>query len=1590
MRRWGFWRGDIRHASAASWIVAGLLIGLIGLSSVAWSTAPADADAALIAPSLSATFYPVQDTFLDQTQPTTSFGASTGLFVGADEFLQEAYTLVRFDISSIPANATIQSAYLELYLYHVYGGLSQTLCAYRVTSAWSNSATWNSRPAHLTTCYSPTSVGSGNDDSWVRWSDLRTPVDAWRSNAASNFGLAVKLQTKTMGDKLFYSSETAYRPRLVVTYVLPTATATATATPTRTRTPTATATATATPTRTLTATATATPTRTPTPTATATPSPAATATPTRTPALTPTPTRTPQATHTPTATHSPTRTATATASPTAAPVGGTHSRLRFDRTRYRPDDSDCVTVEVRDPDENRDRSRAETLQADVVDMYPAAAATGDREKVSLQETGPDTGIFLSACLPVRAGSASRGDGILQAAPGNIISAIYQDPDNPASAQTPEEVLARFDMSADNAVIGGGRGTGRFTISINPAILPASHAKTPGARPDEPSRPLGMLLSAGRFPLVFGEDQIVFPPSGQDELGAFLERRQARVVETVELAGSGQGAGPMTYSLVRLDPQQGDLAELAYLAELAGAQGAYTFSSENAARLLAIVLEEQIGGLAVTHNPVVWQLGAPVTREGGDANGFAQSWFLPPEVRLREAILYLDLTDRNLSHAVDVAFVDGGFAGPDDYATGGGNPDFGLAFGDIVQGDCTADDCRGSAAGAYPNYGLCAGGGGPGCAWHGTLVFGVAGAVGNNGAGAMGVAGHARSFDGRDGAAGLIRPLFFKTGLPYMTSTARGIGAATNHGPDIINISSGFACEPFMDMDICHAETRWAIAATCEALALGLDFLVGPVLGGLVHQLGCGPILGLFYLSGVADEDALATATARAADAGILLVASGPENVNFLGIEMGPFDATDIDFRPCTFSGVTCVGAINEGRAPAPYNTYGPGIDIWAPGGFMSTAIPGGGSETEYFSGTSAAAPFITGVAAMMKAANHGLSSAEIKSLLMTTSAPLARAPQDGCTHLGDGSCVGHVDVLAAVQAAGGVALSCTGWDERPDAPANDSFADATFLGELSPAAGSIVEVIRRGDLAIHALGRKADPAAPAVADEDWYTFVVTATTGGSALRVSLTTPEGLGVLTSQALRLTSDGDLFELTPPHPAGEPYIVSGISPRARYAVKITAADPVARNDSCYGGSTLHIELAAAPDADRYAGNTSPEHAATPNVWQHTDWLCSDEVRRALHNADLRCPDVFENGLAARSATDLWTMHIPDLTMHLATLADYFRIHIPDPGNPADDGHADIRPRTGPFRDPAPVPLPECALVQRQELGPAGVNRTINIAVTGKLTAAVIPGPNALSTRGVDPTDESLRFYRRADGAWTADPGLGSPVGPALVKTIVCPRSREELTELLFSFGERDAPFRSLFATGGYALDLTYRIEVERDLPDWLSWLPGGDDSPRYAGRLPCLTGSLPGLNSFPFCDADDSGLARLRVDHPLDARQRLTCPADGPGCGEFLSFRWGITARPLDLQLMTETPLQVRLFDAAHGLVAEAIPMNTVLAEPDAGEAAAGVAAPHRQRLYVSALPPGLYVLEITGPAAAYTVAFQPPEIRPAGRQFLPLVR
>ena len=127
------------------------------------------------------------------------------------------YTLIEFDLSLLPENATIQSAVLNLY-YTIHN--CPFINAYRVTSSWDEAtATWINQPTIDDTLAVPGVLGSEGFDTW----DITTFVQGWDAETYDNFG--IELRGPSSGDFLYstfhssdYVDDSSLRPKLIITY----------------------------------------------------------------------------------------------------------------------------------------------------------------------------------------------------------------------------------------------------------------------------------------------------------------------------------------------------------------------------------------------------------------------------------------------------------------------------------------------------------------------------------------------------------------------------------------------------------------------------------------------------------------------------------------------------------------------------------------------------------------------------------------------------------------------------------------------------------------------------------------------------------------------------------------------------------------------------------------------------------------------------------------------------------------------------------------------------------------------------------------------------------------------------------------------------------------------------------------------------------------------------------------------------------------------------------------------------------------------------------------------------------------------------
>jgi thermitase len=136
---------------------------------------------------------------------------------------------------------------------------------------------------------------------------------------------------------------------------------------------------------------------------------------------------------------------------------------------------------------------------------------------------------------------------------------------------------------------------------------------------------------------------------------------------------------------------------------------------------------------------------------------------------------------------------------------------------------------------------------------------------------------------------------------------------------------------------------------------------------------------------------------RACKAGILFVAAaGNDSANNDSTETYPANAA----LPCVIS----VAATNSSDQKAGFSNFGASsVDLGAPGDAIFSTLPG--NKYQNLSGTSMATPLVSGLAALLKAADSSLSAEEAKAALMHSGAKMPL----------DTACNCRVDAAAAVE-----------------------------------------------------------------------------------------------------------------------------------------------------------------------------------------------------------------------------------------------------------------------------------------------------------------------------------------------------------------------------------------------------------------------------------------------------------------------------------------------------------------------------------------------------------------------------------------------
>ncbi|MGC8782732.1 MAG: DNRLRE domain-containing protein, partial [Anaerolineae bacterium] len=137
-------------------------------------------------------------------------------------------SLLKFDLSSLPTDATVSSATLSLFVTAASGG-ALTINAHRVTQPWNEAeVTWKSRDKGVAwtnqggdydAAVAASTVVDDTKNVWRSW-NITSLVAGWLSNPASNYGLILEASSAN-AEKVFRSSDdgtTSQRPKLEVCF----------------------------------------------------------------------------------------------------------------------------------------------------------------------------------------------------------------------------------------------------------------------------------------------------------------------------------------------------------------------------------------------------------------------------------------------------------------------------------------------------------------------------------------------------------------------------------------------------------------------------------------------------------------------------------------------------------------------------------------------------------------------------------------------------------------------------------------------------------------------------------------------------------------------------------------------------------------------------------------------------------------------------------------------------------------------------------------------------------------------------------------------------------------------------------------------------------------------------------------------------------------------------------------------------------------------------------------------------------------------------------------------------------------------------
>jgi hypothetical protein len=165
------------------------------------------------------------DSGIESVVPNSNYGNLTYCDVG-NSAITIRRTYIKFDLSTVPANAVVVDADLKLYHYGGPGTDDFTIGLYNVTSAWDESTiTWNLQPTCSIDAEITSDITAGAI-TWESW-DIDTLVHTWLDGSITNYGVVLKDTDEALINSIAYFRSSDYttdiskRPELVIDYYIP-------------------------------------------------------------------------------------------------------------------------------------------------------------------------------------------------------------------------------------------------------------------------------------------------------------------------------------------------------------------------------------------------------------------------------------------------------------------------------------------------------------------------------------------------------------------------------------------------------------------------------------------------------------------------------------------------------------------------------------------------------------------------------------------------------------------------------------------------------------------------------------------------------------------------------------------------------------------------------------------------------------------------------------------------------------------------------------------------------------------------------------------------------------------------------------------------------------------------------------------------------------------------------------------------------------------------------------------------------------------------------------------------------------------------